>query len=134
MARSNRISVKTIEEYTSTLDEKARLNLENFIKFMESSYPNIRPKISFSMPMWLKGTRMNEGYIVISHSKNYFSIHFSDEETVNHLSDITGCKHGKRCINISYEDTSSFDTVKETVRQYLKKCQRLNLRHFNKFG
>lgn len=124
------MSVKTIEEYTSTLDEKARLNLENFIKFMESSYPNIRPKISFSMPMWLKGTRMNEGYIAISHSKNYFSIHFSDEETVNHLSDITGCKHGKRCINISYEDTSSFDTAKETVRQYLKKCQRLNLRHF----
>ena len=129
------MSVKTIEEYTSTLDEKARLNLENFIKFMESSYPNIRPKISFSMPMWLKGTRMNEGYIAISHSKNYFSIHFSDEETVNHLSDITGCKHGKRCINISYEDTSSFDTAKETVRQYLKKCQRLNLRHFFKlFG
>lgn len=124
------MSVKTIEEYTSTLDEKARLNLENFIKFMESSYPNIRPEISFSMPMWLKGTRMNEGYIAISHSKNYFSIHFSDEETVNHLSDITGCKHGKRCINISYEDTSSFDTAKETVRQYLKKCQRLNLRHF----
>lgn len=124
------MSVKTIEEYTSTLDEKARLNLENFIKFMESSYPNIRPKISFSIPMWLKGTRMNEGYIAISHSKNYFSIHFSDEETVNHLSDITGCKHGKRCINISYEDTSSFDTAKETVRQYLKKCQRLNLRHF----
>ena len=124
------MSVKTIEEYTNTLDEKAKLNLENFIKFMESSYPNIRPKISFSMPMWLKGTRMNEGYIAISHSKNYFSIHFSDEETVNHLSDITGCKHGKRCINISYEDTSSFDTAKETVRQYLKKCQRLNLRHF----
>lgn len=124
------MSVKTIEEYTSTLDEKAKLNLENFIKFMESSYPNIRPKISFSMPVWLKGTRMNEGYIAISHSKNYFSIHFSDEETVNHLSDITGCKHGKRCINISYEDTSSFDTAKETVRQYLKKCQRLNLRHF----
>ena len=97
---------------------------------MESSYPNIRPKISFSMPMWLNGTRMNEGYIAISNSKNYFSIHFSDEETVNHLSDITGCKHGKRCINISYEDTSSFDTAKETVRQYLKKCQRLNLRHF----
>ena len=124
------MSVKTIEEYTSTLDEKAKLNLENFIKFMESSYPNIRPNISFSMPIWLKGTRMNEGYIAISHSKNYFSIHFSDEETVNHLSDITGCKHGKRCINISYEDTSSFDTAKETVRQYLKKCQRLNLRHF----
>ena len=129
------MSVKTIEEYTSTLDEKAKLNLEDFIKFMESSYPNIRPKISFSMPVWLKGTRMNEGYMAISHSKNYFSIHFSDEETVNHLSDITGCKHGKRCINISYEDTGSFDTVKETVRQYLKKCQRLNLRHFFKlFG
>ena len=124
------MSVKTIEEYTSILDEKAKLNLENFIKFMESSYPNIRPKISFSIPVWLKGTRMNEGYIAISHSKNYFSIHFSDEETVNHLSDITGCKHGKRCINISYEDTSSFDTAKKTVRQYLKKCQRLNLRHF----
>ena len=117
------MSVKTIEEYTSTLDEKAKLNLENFIKFMESSYPNIRPKISFSMPIWLKGTRMNEGYIAISHLKNYFSIHFSDEETVNHLSDITGCKHGKRCINISYEDTSSFDTAKETVRQYLKNAR-----------
>ena len=129
------MSVKTIEEYTSTLDEKAKLNLENFIKFMESSYPNIRPKISFSMPMWLKGTRMNEGYIAISHSKNYFSIHFSDEETVNHLSDITGCKHGKRCINISYEDTSSFDTAKETVRQYLKKMPEIKSPAFFKlFG
>ena len=49
---------------------------------MESSYPNIRPKISFSIPVWLKETRMNEDYIAISHLKNYFSIHFSDEETV----------------------------------------------------
>lgn len=114
------MSVKTIEEYTSTLDEKAKLNLENFIKFMESSYPNIRPKISFSMPMWLKGTKMNEGYIAISHSKNYFSIHFSDEETVNHLSDITGCKHGKRCINIAYDDNKSLDAVKKVARGYLK--------------
>ena len=32
------MSVKTIEEYTSTLDGKAKLNLENFIKFMESFY------------------------------------------------------------------------------------------------
>ena len=70
------MSVKTIEEYTSTLDEKAKLNLENFIKFMESSYPNIRPKISFSISMWLKGTRMNEGYIAISHSKKLFLYSF----------------------------------------------------------
>ena len=117
------MSVKTIEEYTSILDEKAKLNLENFIKFMESSYPNIRPKISFSIPMWLKGTRTNEGYIAISHSKNYFSIHFSDEETVNHLSDITGCKHGKRCINISYEDTSSFDTRFQPISYHLCSVQ-----------
>lgn len=63
---------------------------------------------------------MNEGYIAVFHTKNYFSMHFSYEETVNILSENTCCKHGKRCINIAYVDNKSFDTAKETVKQYLK--------------
>lgn len=38
------------------------------------AYPELTPKISFSMPMWLVGKKMKEGYVAISASKNHFSM------------------------------------------------------------
>ncbi|MGN1405802.1 MAG: hypothetical protein ACI4WM_05995 [Erysipelotrichaceae bacterium] len=41
------MSVKTINEYSDTLDDRAKTSLDSFMKFMESAYPGIRLKISF---------------------------------------------------------------------------------------
>ena len=73
------------------------------------------------MPMWLVGKKMNEGYVAVSAAKNYFSIHFSDEEFLNHLAEsLPNCKKGKRCINIKYGDEKSFYAVEESISDFLK--------------
>ena len=78
-------------------------------------------KISFSMPMWLVGKKMNEGYVAVSAAKNHFSIHFSDEEFLNRLAkSLLACKKGKRCINIKYGDESSLCAVEESIRDFLE--------------
>ena len=88
---------------------------------MNAEYPQLTNKISFSMPMWLVGKKMNEGYVAVSAAKNHFSIHFSDEEFLNHLAEsLPNCKKGKRCINIKYGDEQSLRAVEESIRDFLK--------------
>lgn len=73
------------------------------------------------MPMWLLGKKMYEGYVAISAAKAHFSIHFSDEEFLNRLSDrLPACKKGKRCINIKYGDEVSLHAVEKSIGDFLK--------------
>ena len=54
-------------------------------------------------------------------AKSHFSIHFSDEEFLNRLSEsLPACKKGKRCINIPYGDESSLRTVEKSISDFLK--------------
>ena len=79
------------------------------------------PKISFSMPMWLLGKKMYEGYVAVSAAKSHFSIHFSDEEFLNRLAGrLPACKKGKRCINIKYGDEASLHAVEASIRDFLE--------------
>ena len=79
------------------------------------------PKISFSMPMWLLGKKMYEGYVAVSAAKSHFSIHFSDEEFLSRLSEsLPACKRGKRCINIPYGDEASLHAVEERISDFLE--------------
>ena len=88
---------------------------------MRAEYPQLTPKISFSMPMWLLGKKMYEEYVAVSAAKNHFSIHFSDEAFLNRLAgSLPTCKKGKRCINIPYGDEASLRTVKESIGDFLK--------------
>ena len=88
---------------------------------MRAEYPQLTPKISFSMPMWLLGKKMYEGYVAISAAKAHFSIHFSDEEFLNRLAErLPTCKKGKRCINIKYGDEQSLYAVEECISDFLK--------------
>lgn len=113
------MAVTSISEYLETLSDNGRTSVSLFICFMEEEYPQVHPKISFSMPMWLKGQKMNEGYVAISAAKNHFSIHFSDEDLVQKLdAELPRCKSGKRCINISYQDTESYKYVLEAVKSF----------------
>lgn len=111
----------SVSEYVASLNEEQRRYVSEFIDFMSAEYPQLTPKISFSMPMWLLGRKMYEGYVAISAAKAYFSIHFSDEEFLNRLAErLPACKKGKRCINIPYGDESSLHAVEESMSDFLK--------------
>ena len=88
---------------------------------MGAEYPQLTPKISFSMPMWLLGKKMYEGYVAVSAAKSHFSIHFSDEAFLNRLAEsLPACKKGKRCIHIKYGDEVSLHAVEKSIDDFLK--------------
>jgi predicted DNA-binding protein (MmcQ/YjbR family)/uncharacterized protein YdhG (YjbR/CyaY superfamily) len=110
----------TVPEYFAAQSENGRVYGEKFAAFMEWEFPNLSPKISFSMPIWLVGKKMNEGYVAYSAAKNHFSIHFSSEEFVDRLNaELPDCKRGKQCINIKYGDEQAFETVQTKVKDFL---------------
>ena len=111
----------SVSEYAASLNEEQRRYVSAFIDFMRAEYPQLIPKISFSMPMWLLGKKMYEGYVAVSAAKGHFSIHFSDEEFLSRLSEsLPACKRGKRCINIPYGDEASLHAVEESISDFLK--------------
>ena len=111
----------SVFEYVASLNEEQRRYVSAFIDFMNTEYPQLTPKISFSMPMWLVGKKMNEGYVAVSAAKIHFSVHFSDEEFLNRLAEsLPACKKGKRCINIPYGDETSLHVVEERISDFLK--------------
>lgn len=110
----------SISEYVALLNEEQQRHIHAFLEFMNTEYPKLTNKISFSMPMWLLGKKMKDGYVAISAAKNHFSIHFSDEAFVERLAEnLPACKKGKRCINIKYDDNALFSAVKERIRDFL---------------
>lgn len=111
----------SVSEYVASLNEEQQRHVKAFLNFMNTEYPQLTNKISFSMPMWLVGKKMKEGYVAISAAKNHFSIHFSNEEFVNRLAEsLPACKKGKRCINIQYGDEPSLHRVEESISDFLK--------------
>lgn len=110
------MKVNSVSEYLQSLNETQQKYVNEFIMFMKQEYPQLNHKICFSMPMWLVGKKMNEGYIAISAAKNHFSIHFCDENFVLELGKkLPQCKTGKRCINIKYGDDNSFEVIKKSI-------------------
>ena len=115
------MSAASVSEYVASLNEEQRRHVSAFIDFMSAEYPQVIPKISFSMPMWLLGKKMYEGYVAVSAAKSHFSIHFSDEEFLSRLAEsLPACKKGKRCINIKYGDESSLCAVEASIRDFLE--------------
>ena len=115
----------SVSEYVASLNEEQRRHVSAFIDFMSGTYPQLTNKISFSMPMWLVGKKMNEGYVAVSAAKNHFSVHFSDEAFLNRLSEsLPACKKGKRCINIPYGDEVSLRAVEECIGDFLNLYRR----------
>lgn len=115
--------ITSVSEYVAALNEEQKQRIADFIEFMNKQYPQLNSKISFSMPMWLVGKKMREGYVAVSAAGNHFSIHFSDEEFLNNLAKrLPSCKTGKRCINIRYSDIHSYTVVQESLAEFLGKC------------
>ena len=115
------MGIASVSEYVASLNEDQQRHICAFIEFMNTEFPQLTNEISFSMPMWLVGKKMNEGYVAVSAAKNHFSIHFSDEAFLNHLAEsLPNCKKGKRCINIKYGDEKSLYAVEESISDFLK--------------
>ena len=115
------MGVASVSEYVASLNEEQKRHICPFIEFMNAEFPQLSNKISFSMPMWLVGKKMNEGYVAVSAAKKHFSIHFSDEEFLNRLAEsLPACKKGKRCINIKYGDKPSLHAVEASISDFLK--------------
>ena len=115
------MGVVSASEYVASLNEEQQRPINAFIEFMNVEYAQLTNKISFSMPMWLVGKKMNEGYVAVSAAKNHFSIHFSDEAFLNRLAErLPTCKKGKRCINVKYGDEQSLHAVEESISDFLK--------------
>ena len=113
------MKVNTDSEYLETLNTDGKKYVSEFIELMNKEFPQLNHKISISMPMWLVGTKMNDGYVAISGAENHVSIHFSNEEYVCRLSQkLPSCKTGRRCINIKYGDDTSFQFVKDCVKDF----------------
>ena len=111
----------SVFEYVASLNEEQRRHVSAFIDFMNGAYPQLTNKISFSMPMWMVGKKMNEGYVAVSAAKNHFSVHFSDEAFLNRLAEgLPTCKKGKRCITIPYGDEVSLHAVEKSIGDFLK--------------
>ena len=115
------MGVASVSEYVASLNEEQQRHICAFIEFMNTEFPQLTNKISFSIPMWLLGKKMNEGYVAVSAAKSHFSIHFSDEEFLNRLAEsLPACKKGKRCINIQYGDEASLHAVEASIRDFLE--------------
>ena len=111
----------SVSEYVASLNEEQQRHICVFIGFMNTEFPQLTHKISFSMPMWLVGKKLYDGYVAVSAAKNHFSIHFSDEEFLNCLAEsLPACKKGKQCINIKYGDEQSLRAVEERISDFLK--------------
>lgn len=118
------MGVASISEYVALLNEEQQQHILAFLEFMNTEYPQLTNKISFSMPMWFLGKKMKDGYVAISAAKNHFSIHLSDEKFVERLAEtLPACKKGKRCINIKYGDDALLSAVEENIRDFLNSYQ-----------
>lgn len=114
------MGVSSVSEYVATLNEEQQRHITAFIDFMNTEFPQLTHKLSFSMPMWLVGKKMQDGYIGISAAKNHFSIHFSSEVFVNHLVELLPtCKRGKQCVNLKYGNEQMLSVVKECIPDFL---------------
>ena len=58
------MGVASVSEYVTSLNEEQQRHICAFIEFMNTEFPQLTNKISFSMPMWLVGKKMNEGYLL----------------------------------------------------------------------
>lgn len=110
-----------IQQYIEKLEPLQKTDISRVADFMTSTYPQLNGKISFAMPMWLFGQKMNEGYIAVSAAKHHYTIHFSDEKFVQNIKhELHLSKAGKRSLPICYGDEKMWQIMKDKIRQFVE--------------
>ena len=108
----------SVEEYIEKFGSSKK-DISNFVAFMEAEFPNVAPKITYSMPVWWAGKKLYDGYIGISAARAHYSIHFGEETYIAKLKEaLPDSSFGKRCVNVKYGDESAITVVKKYVKEY----------------
>ena len=99
------MSFSSLSEYLSSLGDKEKEYTLRFISFMEKEHPELKVRISFSMPMWWLKEKMKDGYVGVSASKSRFTLQFSSEAFTRGVEkERPDLKHGKQCVSIGYKN------------------------------
>lgn len=110
----------SLSEYLSFLGEREKGYIIRFISFMEKEYPNLKVRISFSMPMWWLKEKMRDGYVGVSASKSRFTLHLSSEEFIRTIEkERPDMKYGKQCVSISYESEDDYLFLEKKALEFL---------------
>lgn len=111
----------SIELYIDKLEPFQKTDISRIADFMTATYPQLKGKISFAMPMWLFGKKMNEGYVAVSAAKHHYTIHFSDEKFVQDLKQELQLSHvGKRSVPVDYGNEKMWLIMKDKIRQFVE--------------
>ena len=114
------MSFKTVVDYIAAQAPDGRRAAGEFTAFMSREFPQLQPKISYSMPMWWVGKTMREGYVGFSAAQKHYTVHFSDEDRIAKIqAELPCCKTGKRCINIRYGDETGRALAEAHVKDHL---------------
>lgn len=110
----------SLSEYLLSLGERKKEYALRFISFMEKEYPNLKVRISFSMPMWWLKEKMKDGYVGISASKSRFTLHFSSEAFTRSVEkERPDLKYGKQCVSIGYKDEEDYRFIERKALSFL---------------
>lgn len=111
----------SIQQYIAKLNPEQKPDIIRFADHMTQTYPQLTGKISFAMPMWLFGQKMNEGYIAVSAAKHHYTIHFSDEKFVQNIKhELHLSKAGKRSLPIDYGNEKMWQIIKDKIIQFVE--------------
>ena len=114
------MSFSSLSEYISSLGDKEKEYILRFIKLMESEYPKLKLRFSFSIPMWWFGEKMKDGYVGVSATKSRFTLHVSSESYVRDIEkERPELKYGKQCVSISYKTEEDFLFLEKKAREFL---------------
>lgn len=114
------MSFSSLSEYISSLGDKEKEYILRFIKLMESEYPKLKLRFSFSMPMWWFGEKMKDGYVGVSATKSRFTLHVSSESYVRDIEkERPELNYGKQCVSISYKTEEDFLFLEKKAREFV---------------
>lgn len=114
------MSFSSLSEYLSSLGDREKEFTLRFISFMEKEHPELKVRISFSMPMWWVKEKMKDGYVGVSASKSRFTLHFSSEAFTRSVEkERPDLKYGKQCVSIGYKNEEDYLFLERKALSFL---------------
>lgn len=117
------MAFNTVSEYFESQTEDGQACGKEFRVFMEREFPELHPKISFSMRVdgWQEDERGLCG--LFGGEEPFQHLLFRQDFVAWLVEKLPACKTGKRCVSVKYGDEQVFQAVQEKVMDFLKHIQ-----------